>query len=114
VESARANQIVLVEFTADWCGNCQYVEAHVLHNPAVVSAVKAHDVLMLKADVTSDDAPARPLLEKLNPAGSIPLTVIYSPGSTKPIELAGIYSKDDLRRAIDAAATRRSVVAASR
>lgn len=113
VESARGNQIVLVEFTADWCGNCQYVEASVLKSPTIVRAVKTHDVLMLKADVTSDDAPARPLLEKLNPAGSIPLTVIYSPGATEPIELAGIYSKDDLQRAIDSAAGRRSAVAES-
>ena len=106
-----ANKIVLVEFTADWCGNCQYVEAHVLHSPAVVSAVRAHDVLMLKADVTRDDAPARPLLEKLNPAGSIPLTVIYAPGADQPAELTGIYSKEDLQKAIDAAAAPRAVAA---
>jgi thiol:disulfide interchange protein len=111
VESARGSRVVLVEFTADWCGNCQYVEAHVLHNPTVVSAVRRHDVLMLKADVTRDDAPARPLLEKLNPAGSIPLTVIYAPGERQPIELAGIYSKDDLQRAIDSAARPKAVAA---
>ena len=111
VEAARGSRVVLVEFTADWCGNCQYVEAHVLHNSAIVDSVRRHDVLMLKADVTRDDAPARPLLEKLNPAGSIPLTVIYAPGEREPIELAGIYSKDDLQRAIDSAA-RPKVVAA--
>jgi thiol:disulfide interchange protein len=103
---ARASgKIALVEFTADWCGNCQYVEAHVLHNPAIVGAVRKHDVVMLKADVTHDDAPARPLLEQLNPAGSIPLTVIYSPAVPQPIELTGIYSKEDLQRAIDRAAS---------
>jgi thiol:disulfide interchange protein DsbD len=113
VASARAeDKIVLVEFTADWCGNCQYVEAHVLHNPAIVRAVHRHDVLMLKADVTRDDAPARPLLEQLNAAGSIPLTVIYSPRDPQPVELAGIYSKEDLQRAIDAAAEAPMVAAA--
>lgn len=104
VSSARSNRIVLVDFTADWCSTCQYVEAHVLHNPGVVDAVRKHDILMLKADVTHDDAPARPLLEKLNPAGSIPLTVIYAPGHPQPIELAGIYTKEDLQRAIESAA----------
>lgn len=111
VASARSNRIVLVDFTADWCSTCQYVEAHVLHDPSVVSSVRKHDVLMLKADVTRDDAPARPLLEKLNPAGSIPLTIIYSPGQTQPIELVGIYSRDDLQRAIDQAAQARTVAA---
>ncbi|HSU66043.1 MAG TPA: protein-disulfide reductase DsbD domain-containing protein [Tepidisphaeraceae bacterium] len=104
LEQARASgRIALVEFTADWCGNCQFVEAHVLHSRPVVESVRKHDVVMLKADVTRDDAPARPLLETLNPAGSIPLTVIYAPGSRNPIELTGIYSKEDLQSAIQRA-----------
>ena len=103
-QSRAANRIVLVEFTADWCANCQYVEASVLKNRSVVSAVKKHDVVMLKADVTHGDAPGRPLLEQLNPAGSIPLTVIYAPNHPSPIELTGIYSVDDLQRAISMAA----------
>jgi thiol:disulfide interchange protein DsbD len=103
-EARAANKIVLVEFTADWCGNCQYVEAHVLHSTPVVTSVRDHDVVMLKADVTREDAAARPLLDKLNPAGSIPLTVIYPPGVGEPIELTGIYTKEDLQRAIELAA----------
>lgn len=103
LDRARQSKVVLVEFTADWCGNCQYVEARVLHSREVVDAVRRHDVVMLKADVTRDDAPARPLLEQLNPAGSIPLTVIYSPNLQAPIELTGIYSKQDLQNALDRA-----------
>ena len=104
LDKARSSgKVVLVEFTADWCGNCQYVEARVLHSQEIVDAVRRHDVVMLKADVTRDDAPARPLLEQLNPAGSIPLTVIYSPNIRGAIELTGIYSKDDLRQAIERA-----------
>ncbi|HSZ54272.1 MAG TPA: protein-disulfide reductase DsbD domain-containing protein [Tepidisphaeraceae bacterium] len=103
-QSRGANRIVLVEFTADWCANCQYVEARVLKNRNVVSTVKKHDVVMLKADVTTGDAPGRPLLDQLNPAGSIPLTVIYAPNRPNPIELTGIYSVDDLQRAITLAA----------
>jgi thiol:disulfide interchange protein DsbD len=103
-QSRAANRIVLVEFTADWCANCQYVEASVLKNRSVVSAVKKHDIVMLKADVTHGDAPGRPLLDQLNPAGSIPLTVIYAPNRANPIELTGIYSVDDLQRAIALAA----------
>lgn len=113
-QARTSGKITLIEFTADWCGNCQYVEGHVLHSPAVVNAVRKHDVVMLKADVTRDDAPARPLLEKLNPAGSIPLTVIYSPKAPQPIELTGIYSKEDLQGAIDRAASGAVAAVASR
>jgi thiol:disulfide interchange protein DsbD len=115
LDQARAqNHIVLVEFTADWCGNCQYVEAKVLHNSDIVKAVRDRDVIMLKADVTTGDAPARPLLEKLNPAGSIPLTVIYSPNSTAPTTLNGIYSTDDLQKALSQAAAKPPAVAVAR
>ena len=102
-DARKSNRIAVVEFTADWCGNCQYVEAKVLHSRDIVDAVHKRDIAMLKADVTRDDAPARPLLEQLNPAGSIPLTVIYPPGGAEPIELTGIYTASDLLRALDSA-----------
>ena len=109
-QARAAGKIALVEFTADWCGNCQYVEAKVLHSRQIVDAVRKHDVVMLKADVTRDDAPARPLLDRLNPAGSIPLTVIYSPNLRHPIELTGIYSRQDLEQALDLAAGSRPLM----
>jgi thiol:disulfide interchange protein DsbD len=94
---------VLVEFTADWCGNCHFVEGFVLNNRGVVATLKQHDVVMVKADVTEDDAPAKPLLGELNPAGAIPLTVIYSPHRDKPLMLTGIYSMADLQKAVEEA-----------
>ena len=97
------NQIVLIDFTADWCSTCQYVEAKVLKSRPIIETVDRHHVVMIKADVTRGDAPARPLLDDLNPAGSIPLTVIYSPNLPQPIKLIGIYTQDDLERAIAAA-----------
>ena len=99
------NRLILVEFTADWCMNCQYVEAAVLHSRQIVKTVGDRDVLMLKADVTSGDAAGRPLLDKLDRAGSIPLTVIYPKGNKEPVMLNGIYSVSDLQNAIDASAS---------
>jgi thiol:disulfide interchange protein DsbD len=87
---------VLIDFTATWCGNCHYVEAFVLHNRKVIAAVHNANVIMLKADVTDDNAPARPLLAKLNPAGAIPLTAVYLPGKNEPKKLVGIYNTGDL------------------
>jgi len=92
---------VLVEFTADWCGNCHFVEGLVLNNRRVVATLQKHDVVMMKADVTADDAPAKPLLGELSPAGAIPLTVIYSPHRDEPLMLRGIYSKADVQKAVE-------------
>jgi thiol:disulfide interchange protein DsbD len=94
---------VLVEFTADWCGNCQALEAFVLNSRPAVEALKKHEVVMIKADVTNGNEPAIPLLSALNPAGAIPLTAIYSPHRDEPILLTGIYSTEDLQRAVETA-----------
>ena len=103
-EARASGKPVLVEFTADWCGNCHFVEGLVLNNRGVVAALQKHDVVMVKADVTRDDAPAKPLLGVLSPAGAIPLTVIYSPRRDAPIMLRGIYSRDELKKAVEDAA----------
>jgi thiol:disulfide interchange protein len=100
----RSGKTVLVDFTADWCGNCHALEAFVLNTRRVVKTVGDHQVIMLKADVTDDDAPGRPLLNELNPVGAIPLTAIYGPGVTEPIQLAGIYKVRELQNAIARAA----------
>ena len=95
---------VLIDFTADWCPNCHYLEATVLKDAAVVAAVKNGRVLMLKADVTREDAPAKPLLDKLSPAGAIPVTAVYRPGRPDPqVVLHDLYGADALLTAIKAA-----------
>jgi thiol:disulfide interchange protein DsbD len=108
-DARRNNRVTLVEFTADWCGNCHWLEANVLKRDDVVKTVAANDVVMLKADVTDVDAKeleARKLLNRYSPKASIPLTLIYSPNLSEPIQLTGIYSRQDLidaiRRAADA------------
>jgi thiol:disulfide interchange protein len=95
-----SNKIVLIDFTADWCGNCHWVEAFVLNSRLAIKTIDDHRVVMLKADVSKDDAPGRPLLNELNPVGAIPLTAIYAPGLAQPIQLNGIYSVKDLQEAI--------------
>ena len=97
LDQARAEKrTVMVEFTAKWCANCQYVEATVFHDETVEAALTKRNVVLLRADLTTEDAPGWDLLRKLNPSGGIPLTALYSPKQDAPALLASIYTKQTL------------------
>ncbi len=102
---ARAgHQIVLVKFTAGWCLSCQFVEASVFHDAATVELLKQNKVIAIKADLTARDAAGWTLLRKLNSTGGIPLTAVYAPNSTDPVQLAGVYGTQSLADVIHGAA----------
>lgn len=89
------NRLALIDFTADWCLNCKYVEQTVFHDPRVLDALKKQNVLVLKADLTQSDAPGSGLLTQLGGEG-IPYTAVYLPGNPKPIGIDSIYTADTL------------------
>jgi thiol:disulfide interchange protein len=96
-------QLTLVKFTANWCANCQYIEATVYNDQEALRALSDDQVVMIKADLTRDGAPGTDLEESLNPGGGIPLTAIYSPAREKPYTLKSIYRTPTLLAALDAA-----------
>lgn len=93
-------RVVLVDFTANWCANCHYVEATVFSNAEVRKALLADNVLLLKVDITDPEAPGSELLKKLNPAGGIPLTAIYFPDEPEPVQIGSIYTSATLLKTL--------------
>src|SRR5439155_16034459 len=85
------------------CANCQYVEQTVYPDDRSREALKKYNVITIKADLTRSDAPGWPLLKSLNPSGGIPLTAIYPAGKDQPIQLASIYTVNDLLKALEEA-----------
>jgi thiol:disulfide interchange protein len=105
-QANRAGQIVLVDFTASWCLSCKVVDYLVYDRPEVARELSDRNVLAMRGDVTSADAPANALLyEHLR--GAPPLTVIFPP-SGPPIRLEGKFSPPNLTRALGEAAGRPS------
>ena len=102
LEAARKNRWVVVEFTADWCPNCLLVEKTVLQNRTVVDTFRKHDALLLKADLTSENPPAKRLLDKMG-SRSIPFLALFPPGEHfwQPYFLRDLYRVKDVLRVFE-------------
>jgi thiol:disulfide interchange protein DsbD len=100
----KKDQVVLVEFTATWCANCHTLEAAVINSDKIQTAVKSNKVWMVKADITDHDKPSFQFWKFGIQAEGVPLTLIYPAGKKEPVQLYGMYSADDLQKAIEQAA----------
>jgi thiol:disulfide interchange protein len=95
--AAAARRWVVVDFTADWCPNCVLVERATLQDRRVRQAFRDRNALLLKADLTRDNPPAKLLLERMG-SRSIPFLAIFPPGEQfwHPFFLRDIYRVDDV------------------
>jgi thiol:disulfide interchange protein DsbD len=64
---------VMVDFTAEWCTSCKEMERYTFTDPSVQSALAR--AVLLRADVTADDAQDQALLKRLDIKG--PPTIAF-------------------------------------
>ena len=102
--SQLGKKMILVEFTADWCPNCKFVERTVLTDKTISDLKDRADIELVRADLTQANAGATYLLTELG-SHSIPLTAIFPKGanSNTPIVLRDVYDKDQLKKSFDLA-----------
>ena len=94
---------VMLDFTANWCLNCQYNTRFAIERQKVVSKVEENGVVTMLADWTSRNKAIGDKLKELKSI-SIPLMAIYPPGKdSKPIVLRDILTETDVLEALDAA-----------
>lgn len=95
-----AGRVVVVDFTADWCVNCKFLEKTILHTPEALDALSARGVVTMTADWTNQDAQTPDVLainELLDATGArqVPKLMFFSPDDPKnPVVLSGLYSAD--------------------
>lgn len=96
------NKNMLVEFTADWCPNCKYLERTALTEENLEQLKKKYNLELIKVDITNSNPYAEKLLSMLG-ARSIPVTAIFSAGKTadQPLVLRDIYNFETLKKAVE-------------
>jgi thiol:disulfide interchange protein len=101
VAAHTAGRPVMVDFTANWCMNCQYNYLMVLTRREVVDLIKKKNVLALKADLTVPNPVADSLLHRLG-SQSIPFLALF-PGDQphKPIVFRDVLTKGKILRALN-------------
>ncbi|UCG12269.1 MAG: thioredoxin family protein [Deltaproteobacteria bacterium] len=109
--AAEENRWVVIDFTADWCPNCILVEKAVLEDRKVVKAFREHDALLLKADLTRENPPAKRLLKKMG-SRSIPFLALFPPGQQfwQPFFLRDLYQVEDVLQVFSKVAGRSNSV----
>jgi thiol:disulfide interchange protein len=108
-DARKNHQIVLIDFTADWCLNCKYIETTVYRDPTAIDVLHKLNVLTLRADLTNSDAIGWQLHEQLG-ANGIPFTAIYLPDAAQPVGLSSIYTTPTLLNVLNSSSANTSSV----
>ena len=93
-ELRNSNQIVFLNFTADWCITCKVNERVALKTQKVQKILDSESINYLEADWTRKDEMIASKLEEFGRSG-VPLYLLY-PSKGKPIILPEILTEDIL------------------
>jgi thiol:disulfide interchange protein len=99
--ACRDGNVVVLDFTAEWCINCKTFEKTILEADAVATVLREPGVTLLKADITSKDAPGKAKLAELGRV-TIPLLVVYAPNGAEVLK-SEAYTREQVIEAVRSA-----------
>ena len=103
-KAQAAGQPVLVDFTADWCINCQYNKKTSIEIPSVIKRLKELNAVTLVADYTRTPDNITRELQRFGRAG-VPLVLVYpKEPNGNPAALPALLTPGIVLAALDKAA----------
>jgi thiol:disulfide interchange protein DsbD len=99
-DAKSAAQPVMLDFTADWCVSCKEMEEYTFPDPTVIAALEPF--LLLRADVTANDADDQALLERFRSFGPPTIAFFDSSGrEQEAFKLVGYVPAADFTAHVD-------------
>lgn len=93
--------VVVMDFTAEWCLNCKALEQTVLYRPRVAELLNSEGVSAIKVDLTGNNTTGKAMLQKVNRL-TIPLLVVFAPDGTEVFK-GDFYTVDQVIKAVEQA-----------
>lgn len=84
-EAKKDNKMILVKFTATWCGPCQEMKKHAFTD----NSVKAELSNVVPVEIDIDNTKEKEILKKYYTADGIPFTILLNADGTKVGETLG-------------------------
>jgi thiol:disulfide interchange protein DsbD len=101
-ERLLGQENLILDFTADWCPNCKFLEKTVLKPENSAAFAERHGATLLRVDLTRHDPALMALLESLG-SKSIPILAIFSKDRPdSPLVLRDLFTSGQLEEALNA------------
>ncbi|MFC1476616.1 protein-disulfide reductase DsbD family protein [Fibrobacterota bacterium] len=93
-------QHAIIDFTANWCMNCQFNKVTVYHSKEVDELIKQKKIIALKADLTQENEVAESLMHHLG-SRSVPFLAIF-PGDDpyNPVIMRDVVTKKSVLKVL--------------
>jgi thiol:disulfide interchange protein DsbD len=104
-EAKSGGNVVVMEFTAEWCLNCKALEESVLRQREIVDRLNGEGVVPIKVDLTGNNVEGNDMLEAVNRL-TIPLLVVFS-SDGREVFKGDFYTVEQVTDAIAEAETAR-------
>jgi thiol:disulfide interchange protein DsbD len=101
-EQLLGQENLILDFTADWCPNCKFLEKTVLDPENSSRIAEQHNAILLRVDLTRNDPELMALLDTLG-SKSIPVLAIFPKDRPdSPLVLRDLFTSGQLEEALEA------------